>query len=294
MLAVMIAVLFVLVPMMTSASAFVPPEPTALAPRDQRHVAELTAEFCQSKVTPPQFTPVAGALGAPVPVLIYHRVTDADKPSREVISPALFRRHLQLIRELGYTTITASELTAYMLGGAPVPAKTVVLTFDDGWKDNLLAADELASLGMSGTFYIISGFLKDAGYVNAQDVLRLARNPRFEIGSHTHSHFIKYESKLHTLDLCTMAGEMAASKLVLEQLVQTRVQSIAWPYGYNTPEAVYVASRLGYTSTMMVNAESRNVPGRSPLEVQRLNVDGACPLEAFREMLQTGTLKECE
>jgi peptidoglycan/xylan/chitin deacetylase (PgdA/CDA1 family) len=273
-------------------TAYVPLEPTELSPHDARLVAEQTAEFCQTGVQP-EVQPFVQPDAPTVPVFIYHRVTDADKPSREVIPVNTFKAHLEVLKKLGYNTITVAELTEYMSGRLKLPEKTVALTFDDGWKDNVLAAQLLAEHGMAGTFYIISGAFRNPAYVNEQDVVNISKNSKFEIGSHTHTHFIKWESKMNTLDLCTMAREMVMSKLILERITKKKVQSIAWPYGYNTKEAIHVAHELGYTSTMLVNRDSRNGPGQPPLFMRRLNVDGSCSTKDFSEMLRTGDLKEC-
>jgi peptidoglycan/xylan/chitin deacetylase (PgdA/CDA1 family) len=267
-------------------------EASAPSRQDSQLVAEQIAEYCQGGV-PPEAPTVPARGGEPVPVFIYHRVTDADPPSREVISPARFREHLELLRRLGYRTATASALAEHMLGRAALPEKTVLLTFDDGWKDNVQAAAVLREFEMSGTFYVISGFFGNRMYVSEGDVRELAANPNFEIGSHTHSHFVQWEKRLGELDLCTMAGEMALSRIILGRLAGAPVRSIAWPYGYNTRQAIHVASALGYSSTMMVNRDSDNEPGMSPLFTRRMNVDGNCPLDAFREMLETKKLREC-
>lgn len=275
-----------------SASSYDGLEPTELSPADKRLVIKQTAKFCQEAVPPATQPFIQPGSAVPVLVFAYHRVT-LDKPSHVTISPALFEAQVKLLHELGYTTITISQLTDYMNGKIKLPKKTVALTFDDGWKDNVEAAQVLAKYDMAGTFYIISGFFTSPKYVNEQDVKNLSSNPKFEIGAHSHTHFKKWEGKLAELDLCTMAKEIAASKVVLERLIKREVPSLAWPYGHSTTQAVRVAEQLGFKSTTHVNRDGRNLPGQSPLFIRRLNIDGSCSIEVFKEMLNTGDLKEC-
>lgn len=275
-------------------------EPLALSKHDAQYVAEQIVEICQTKVPEQEIYRVfavdsvsAKANEITVPVLIYHRLVNDDAPSREVITPEAFEEQLKLIKELGYNTIKASELTDYMMGKRELPKKSIMISFDDGWKDNLVASNLLMKYSMKGTFYIITGFFNNPSYLNETDIINLSKNPNFEIGSHTHTHFIKYDTKLNELDLCNMSSEMVSSKLILERLIGQPVKSIAWPYGYNTREAIYAAYKFGYTSTMMVNRTSQNAPGSTTLDIHRLNVNGSCPISSFKQMLETGELNEC-
>lgn len=260
---------------------------------DKQYAAQRATKLCQHPVEKALPTPPNNQAEVPVPVLLYHRITTADSPSREVTRPELFRAHMKWLKDEGYTTLSVKQLTNYMSGNAQIPAKPIVVTFDDGWKDNLEAVKILEEYQQKATFYIISGFFANKKYLSEEDVVKIADNANFEIGSHTHTHFIAWESKIQSLDLCTVAVEMAASKRILERLIRKPVQSIAWPYGHHSDEAVKVASQLGYTSTMMVNRDSFNRPGNSALHTRRLNIDGTCTLFEFKEMLRTGHLKEC-
>jgi len=102
-----------------------------------------------------------------VPVLYYHRVqalpddyatlTAARKErfTRYDIIPAAFAAQLDWLLANGYTTILPRDLTAHWDHGAPLPAKPVILTFDDGshdWITNVLPM--LQARGMVAEFYL--------------------------------------------------------------------------------------------------------------------------------------------
>lgn len=271
--------------------------PTAreLSRTDTQYVSQRIAQFCQSPndIKLAEFTPAEPITSPEVPVFIYHRVTEQDPPSHEVIHPLAFKEQMKYLKDNNYNTVTIEQLTQYMSQGLPLPAKSVVLTFDDGWKDMREVGKLLKEYNFAATFYIVSGFFDNKFYVDEDEVKELASNPKFEIGSHTHSHFVKFEGKINQLDLCTMASEMVSSKYFLERLIGKPVHSIAWPYGYNTKEAISVASALGYTSTALVYRDAKNQQGNSPLFIRRINIDGTCGISAFKEMLETHVLKEC-
>ena len=272
------------------------PRIVELTRTEKQFVNEKVFEYCQAQVVKQALpTTPTDPSAKSIPVILYHRITEKDAPSHEVTRPNLFRSHLMWLKQEGYTTVTVAQLTDYMKGAAqaPLPEKPIVITFDDGWKDNIEAAKTLEEFGFGATFYVVSGFFGNKLYFSRDELIALSKNPKFEIGSHTHSHFVKWEATLQQLDLCTMASEAVASKRIIEQIIKKPVKSVAWPYGYNTPEAVYVAEQIGYTSTMMVNADTFNQPGHSPLFTRRLNVDGTCPLSDFKQMIKTQKLKEC-
>lgn len=269
------------------------PEPAPLNAADSAIVEKQTLNFCNKSVeqSAEPTWPIPPP-GQEIPVILYHRITKADKPSHEVTRPSLFHDQMNWLKADGYETISVARMQSYMDGKGTIPKKPIVITFDDGWKDNIEAAQYLAKLDMGATFYIITGFFAAPQYMSVIDVEALAKHSGFEIGSHSHSHFVKY-TKLESIDLCTFAKELATSKLLLERVVEKPVTSFAWPYGFATKQSVYAANAIGYTNTLHVNRDSHNSPGHSPLYIRRMNIDGNCKLEDFQKMVQTNILKEC-
>lgn len=228
-----------------------------------------------------------------VPVLMYHQITDDKDPGGTVISKARFEEHIRYLKESGYTTLTVNEVGKFMRGEITVPEKSVAITIDDGWRSTFNAVKTLNDYQSKATLYIISGAFKDAEYLSAEEVSSLAMNPRIEIGAHTHTHFLEWQTNLDKIDYRIMAGEAVMSKLILGQIIGKPVTTISWPFGYSRPEAVQLAGNMGYTSTVMVNSDTRNTKGMSPLSIRRINIDGKCTVDDLRSMVETGNLEEC-
>ena len=66
-----------------------------------------------------------------IPVLMYHKIGD-DKDNDAVIREDLFREQMKFLKDNGYNPLTMDQLYDYVVNGAAVPEKPVVLTFDDG------------------------------------------------------------------------------------------------------------------------------------------------------------------
>lgn len=230
---------------------------------------------------------------AAVRVLIYHQVTDQAQPGQTVISTDMMARHLDKIRSLGYTTVKISEVVDHMNGKLSLPAKSVAITFDDGWKNNLIAARMLSDRNMSATFYVMSGQFDSNLYFSKQDIIELSKNRKFEIGAHSHTHFMEWEGKMDMADTRIIIGEMAMSKAIIENVIGKPVNSFSWPFGYVRKSALDLSQSLGFTSTTHVSPKSMNKEGDNPLYIERINIDGRCNESHLEIILKEGKHIEC-
>ena len=102
---------------------------------------------------------------ARIPILMYHYLSippsGADIYRRDLsVSPDLFAAHLDRMQAEGYSTISLYDLVAYLLQGTPLPTKPVILTFDDGYRDNYENAYPLLQeRQMTATFFVVIDFI---------------------------------------------------------------------------------------------------------------------------------------
>jgi peptidoglycan/xylan/chitin deacetylase (PgdA/CDA1 family) len=229
-----------------------------------------------------------------VPVLMYHRVNATISPSDTAVSPQAFAAQLDALQKQGYTTITIDKLTDFMNRRISLPEKTIAITFDDGWADNNAAIEELNKRNMSATFYIITAAFGDPSYFSKDEVVNISNNPRFQIGAHTHTHFVRHADHLKDeVSTEMLVTESLLSKVILEQLIQKPVNSLAWPYSYTTDEAIDLSAKNGFTSTLLVTRTAHNTVDDSSLRIKRVTVDGRCNLQSFINMVKTATIQEC-
>src|SRR6266516_608272 len=118
----------------------------------------------------------------------YHDVTDhpddsgfqrpAAMPYK--LSAAAFRRHLDAIGSAGVPRLVDGLDLAR-------PGRHLLLTFDDGGKSALAAADELARRGWRGHFFVVTRLIGTRRFLTGQD-LRDLQSAGHLIGSHSHTH----------------------------------------------------------------------------------------------------------
>jgi len=171
-------------------------------------------------------------------ILMYHSIDDSH--SAISVSPAKFRAQLRYLKETGYQVLSLAELVSLLRAGRNLAPKTVVLTFDDGFVNNLtVALPILKDLGFKATIFVTTG------HCGGSNVWGISSNPRFpiltwsqvlqlskegvEIGAHTLSH-----PKLTRIPLAQAREEIANSKEILEEHLEQAVLSFAYPNGsYN-------------------------------------------------------------
>lgn len=139
-----------------------------------------------------------------IPILMYHSVNDAplENPlGRLSISLDEFDAQLKAIVSLGFEFVTISQLLDAARQGYANDRKWAVLTFDDGYLDNLLnAAPILESYGARATVFVSPAFICDGrvrsiadvpngwGYLNWAELQALYRSGTFDVQSHTLTH----------------------------------------------------------------------------------------------------------
>ncbi len=136
-------------------------------------------------------------------ILLYHRVAELDSdPQQLQVSPANFAEHLRILKEIA-TPISLQELTRSLRSGR-VPSRSVVVTFDDGAADNLLAAKPiLEHADVSATVFIATGYMKTAREYWWDEVERLVLQP----GELPATLNLAVNGKLHQWDLSARGDE---------------------------------------------------------------------------------------
>ncbi len=127
---------------------------------------------------------------------MYHYLSippaDADKYRLDLsVAPDLFAAHLDTIQAEGFTTISLDLLVQHLTRGVPLPEKSVIITFDDGYRDNFdNALPLLVQRDMTAAFFISTDFIDEArpAYLT-WDMVRAMRDAGMTIGSHGRNHF---------------------------------------------------------------------------------------------------------
>ncbi len=203
----------------------------------------------QSSVPTPTPTPTPSEPGIRVPILLYHYIS--ENPNKTDIAryglstpPTVFASQLQTLKDAGYTAITLDEMAAAVFNGGPLPAKPIVLTFDDGYEDFYQNAYPLLTkYQMKGTEFIPTGLIgtNASFYMTWGQIEEMSKSPFVTFASHSVSH-----AYLTTLTQSDLTKEVEESKRVLESHVGYRINWFAYPYGAFDARVVAAARTAGY------------------------------------------------
>lgn len=218
------------------------------------------------------------------PILLYHSVGE-EYPDDRWVSQHQLREQLELLLEQGYTVLTASELDAIELRGAPRPPQPIVLTFDDGYENFLLhALPVLEELNVGATLFVptdrIGASAEErvslgARYLVWPELLGLEAEG-VDIQSHSSSH-----PRMRDLADAEALEELAGSKRILERELGHEVTVFAYPFGSVSPRLEDLAEEAGYESAHSVGAGLNGRYAR-----QRISIHAGVDLETFQRMIR--------
>jgi peptidoglycan/xylan/chitin deacetylase (PgdA/CDA1 family)/GT2 family glycosyltransferase len=239
----------------------------------------------------------SAALGSPgathtCSVLAYHAIDDISDPlvGSYAVTAAELEAHLEALLAHGWHFIALAEFLRTLHEGAP--PKTVLLTFDDGYRNVLEnAAPVLERLGIPAVVFAVTG---RTGSINSWDVrrgstalplmtaaeLRALERQGFSIESHTRTH-----APLGSMNAWGVRSEVHGASDDLAALGFSRPVALAYPHGEHSLLARRAVHRAGHLVAfgLDVGAHASRRYAYPRLEVRR----GTSPAELLARLRTT-------
>lgn len=190
-------------------------------------------------------------------ILAYHAVS-ATWPSPLAVSERVLRTQLEFLKARGYVGFTFGEWERRRSSGT-LPQRSVVVTFDDGYRSTLRARPVLDELGYPGTVFPVVTFVESGaplswagidhwqGSAHADELQSLdwdeladLKEHGWEVGSHTVTH-----PRLPTIDASSLARELEDSRAAIAERLGG-CETVAYPYGEADARVAEAAERAGY------------------------------------------------
>ncbi len=183
----------------------------------------------------------ANAADHGIPVLMYHSIAD-KKADPYCLKPQLFLMQLNTLTQQGFKTLTASELLDDWRNNRPIPPKSVVLTFDDGYEDNFTQAFPiLKKFHLKATIFLATGFIGRKNYLTWNEIKQMYQSGLIDFESHTVHH-----PNLTKLSAEQQMNEFVVSKQMIESHLHNKVEIFAYPYGYHNRSMYSRLKNAGY------------------------------------------------
>ncbi len=217
-----------------------------------------------------------------MPVLYYHRVEGLprgfagwNKKSQDTflvddLMPFAFTAQLDWLASHGYTTILPRDLAAHWDSGKPLPARPIILTFDDGfgnWRAFVLP--ELVKRGMVAEFYVV---IANVGRSISWDDVRALAAAGMGIGAHDVQHFQLAGGGVATASAAVMRYQVTEAKRRLEEKTGVTVDSMAYVGGGYNEALMAIVKQAGYTTARSIERGVIQTPAnRYRLRVSRIS-----------------------
>ncbi|WP_165758971.1 polysaccharide deacetylase family protein [Niastella yeongjuensis] len=159
-----------------------------------------------------------------LPVLNYHKISGGNDFDFLTVNTAELRRHFSYLNEKGYTTLFISDVLAHIEQKKPLPAKPVMITLDDGYRDNYTALYPLLKeYNIKANIFLVAGFIQSPDnkhlvpnpmgeFMQVKEALEMSKD-MVEFGLHTFSH-----QSYSKLSLPEIATDLKKTKDRLQEL----------------------------------------------------------------------------
>jgi peptidoglycan/xylan/chitin deacetylase (PgdA/CDA1 family) len=196
-----------------------------------------------------------------VPILMYHSIGEANnaREKRLQCSVRNFSLQMRYLSNFGYRVTGLDTLVNSMKSGTDLPEKTIVITFDDGFRDTYrYAFPILKKYNFPATVFIVSDLVNDTNkwmieesysakeLMTWEEIKEMSENG-ITIGAHTSTH-----PKLTALQFENAVGEIIWCKDKIEKNLGSSVKFFAYPYGDFNEQIKKAVEEAGYTAACSV------------------------------------------
>lgn len=231
-----------------------------------------------------------------LPVLMYHSVLKSRKGTY-IVNPSQLEADFKRIIDEGYTAVTSEQVISFVDGKGELPAKPIMITFDDGHYNNMYYALPLLKkydlravlnvIGKFSDFSTSSGDIDNPNYshVTWDEVAEMSNGRVMEIGSHTYN-MHNYKPRFGLSQnygesdeqyVAALRSDIDKLQKILFEYTGKQCRVLAYPFGkYNTiaeNTLVNMGFRMMFTCNEGVSYVTRGKP-ESLYKLKRINRSG--------------------
>lgn len=230
-------------------------------------------------------------------ILMYHMVREpfpGGRFNKMRVSPDLFRQQIEWLHQEGWEFCFLSEIIESNSG-----TKRVVLTFDDGYRDNFLhALPVMKQFNAKATLFPV--IHREAGYdwsthkkashtggelgmepkLSDAEIHQMLESGLIELGGHSVMH-----ANLPSLDEDAAWQEIHGCKIALEDTFKVKAPTFCYPFGLFGPREIGLTRKAGFIGAVTTE---QGIGGQDPFSLPRIKVSGTEGMFAFRLRIRTG------
>ena len=227
-----------------------------------------------------------------IPVLMYHQFVKNKEDGGKIklfVTEKQFETHLKILKFLGYQTITFEELEKIGLQNR-FYKKYIILTVDDGYKDNYeILYPLLKKYNMKAVIFLVSGLKYNKWTIESSDekyfelmddeeVLELQNSGLVEFGGHTLTHLSFLNADKNMAEY-----EVVEDKKITEKRLEKSLKVFAYPYGHRKEETKEIVKRSGYSFAVSTDTGS-GIITEDLYDIRRTAIDKTSLFDFLRKI----------
>ena len=223
-----------------------------------------------------------------IPILCYHRF--GPRATKLNVTPAAFEAQMEYLAREGYTVIPLKRLARFLEGREPLPAKTVAITIDDGYRSSYeIAYPILRKFGFPATVFLYTDFVGASDAMTWAQMKEMIASGVIDIQPHSKSHAnltLRLPGETDAKFKERIRREVDAPLAVLRERLAEPSFTYAYPYGDVNEWVVDLLTQKTVSQGVTVT------PGGNgffayPYMLRRSMVFGNEDLDAFKGKLVT-------
>jgi len=242
-----------------------------------------------------------------LPVIMYHSILkDRNRAGSYVVSPETLENDLAFLKQHGCTAILPSELYQAVTKGEPLPPRPIMITFDDGFLNNLTYGlpllekyDMKAVVSVVGCYSECFSLRPDPNpayaHLSWENIIELTSSGRVEIGNHSYDMHKKERRKGTRRMLgegeaeyyAALVCDIGATQSLLEENCGILPTTFAYPYGSISDESIPILQEMGFTVLLTCSEKVNSViyQPEQPLILGRFNRPSGISTQRFMKKL---------
>jgi peptidoglycan/xylan/chitin deacetylase (PgdA/CDA1 family) len=212
-----------------------------------------------------------------IPILMYHSISSGNSLR---VPKEQFQQEVKWLKDNGYYTLSPEEALTVLTENKEPRKKIVLITFDDGYKDNYTAAYPiLKKYGMKATIFMIGKAIGYKTHLSEKQMLDMSQHG-ISIESHTINHL-----DLNALPAKQQQFELDHSKALFDKMFKQNTIMLAYPAGRYNNETLAIAKAAGYK--MAVTTEPGSAASdEGMLTLHRVRISPGMALPEFARLME--------
>jgi peptidoglycan/xylan/chitin deacetylase (PgdA/CDA1 family) len=204
-------------------------------------------------------------------VLMYHNIYTDKKINSYDVSVANFKKHIEILKQYGFQSISIEDLYEFLKFNKRIPERSVIFTFDDGFKSVVTASNILKESGFTGVTSLITGYVGSVWEVNQTEIEKLLSNG-FEVSLHSHKLHNTYKKLLSEKKYKELKQDIKEAKEYSISTLHINPIAFTYPLGAYDKEIEKILKDNGFKIGFGLYGKLINRYGGNPYYISRVEI----------------------